>query len=52
MDWLLICITSTVAGLIGCYSNYEWLNAKSFRVNFVEANYLFKAQLKEKNIDA
>ena len=38
--WLLLCIN--VAGLIGCYSNHECLNAKSLRVNFVEANYLFK----------
>ena len=40
MDWLLLCIT--VVGLIDCYSNHECLNTKSFRVNFVKANYLFK----------
>ena len=38
--WLLLCIN--VAGLIGCYSNHGYLNAKSLRANFVEANYLLK----------
>ena len=40
MNWLLLCIT--VAGLIGCYSNHGYLNAKSLKANFVEANYLCK----------